>query len=236
MVNPSLAQQTTDMLAYLEDWHQSLQPFSLRQEVRDPRRAAVFAADLVVGFCSQGSLASPRVHAIVPTAVSVFQKAYHHGVRHFILCQDTHSQDAEEFHAFPPHCIQGSQESQTVEELRALPFSGDFLVMEKNSLHPSLGNSLDRWLDQHLELQDLMVVGDCTDLCVYSVAMHLRLRANAHGYKVRVILPIDAVQTYDMPITSAKALGALAHPGDLFHLLFLYHMALNGIQVVKTIL
>ena len=61
------------------------------------------------------------------------------------------------------------------------------------------------------------------------------LRANAHDYKQRVILPADAVQTYDMPIATAKEMGTLAHPGDFFHLVFLYHMALNGIQVVRTV-
>lgn len=195
----------------------------------------MFAADLVEGFCNKGSLASPRIQAIVPDAVRLFQQAHSHGIRSFVLCQDTHSPGAEEFHAFPPHCIRGTEESQTVGELRALPFSNEFLVVEKNSLHPALGNNLDRWLDGHRDLRDLIVVGDCTDLCVYSVAMHLRLRANAHDYAQRVILPADVVQTYDMPTETAKDLGAMPHPGEFFHLVFLYHMALNGIQVVKTI-
>ncbi len=235
MATRELPQQTSEILGYIQAWYDGLQPFSLAREVREPHRAALFAADLVAGFCSVGSLASPRIQGIVPAAVRTFQRAHSHGVRRFVLCQDTHSPDAEEFYAFPPHCTAGSEESQTIQELRDLPFSGEFLVVEKNSLHPSLGNTLDRWLDQRQELQDFIVLGDCTDLCVYSVAMHLRLRANAHDYKQRVILPADAVQTYDMPIATAKELGAPAHPGDFFHLVFLYHMALNGIQVVRTV-
>ena len=116
----------------------------------------------------------------------------------------------------------------------ALPFSDQFTVVEKNSLHPALGTTLDPWLAAHPELRDLIVVGDCTDLCAYSLAMHLRLRANAFDLgDQRVILPANAVDTFDMPIAQAREVGVLAHPGDFFHLVFLYHMALNGVQVVR---
>ena len=33
----------------------------------------------------------------------------------------------------------------------------------------------------------------------------------------------------------ANAIGAFPHPGDFFHQVFLYHMALNGIQVVRAL-
>lgn len=191
---------------------------------------------MVVGFCSQGNLASPRVAGLIPNVVDLFCRAHAHGIRHFVLVQDTHSQDAPEFRSFPPHCIRGTEESQTIPELQALPFSSEFTVIEKNSLHPSIGTGLERWLEHHPELRDLIVIGDCTDLCTYSLAMHLRLRANAYGLKEqRVVVPANAVDTYDMPIDTAREVGALAHPGDLFHHLFLYHMALNGVQVVRAI-
>ena len=50
----------------------------------------------------------------------------------------------------------------------------------------------------------------------------------------RVILPANAVDTFDMPIEVAEEVGAFPHPGDFFHRVFLYHMALNGIQVVSA--
>jgi len=236
MAAESLIQQSAPFMEYLEAWYRALRPFSLREQVQQPERAAVFSADMVVGFCSQGDLASPRVAGLIPSVVDLFRHAHGHGIRHFVLVQDTHSQDAPEFDAFPPHCVRGTEESQTIPELQSLPFSGEFTVIEKNSLHPSIGTGLEQWLEQYPELRDLIVVGDCTDLCTYSLAMHLRLRANAYGLKEqRVIVPADAVDTYDMPFDTARQVGAMAHPGDFFHLLFLYHMALNGVQVVRTI-
>ena len=191
---------------------------------------------MVVGFCSQGNLASPRVARLVPPVVELFRLAHDAGIRLFVLAQDTHSEEAPEFRSFPPHCVRGTEESQTIPELQGLPFSSEFVIVEKNSLHPAIGTGLDQWLEARPELRDLIVVGDCTDLCTYNLAMYLRLRANAYGLAdQRVILPANAVDTYDLPMEVARDSGAFAHPGDFFHNVFLYHMASNGIQVVRAV-
>ena len=236
MTSASLVQQSEAFLEHVDRWFQELPVFSIDEELTHPERAAVFSVDMVVGFCSQGSLASPRVASLIPTVVELFHRAHSAGVRNFVLAQDTHHEDAPEFRSFPPHCVRGTEESQTVPELREMPFSGDFFIVEKNSLHPALGTTLDQWLEAHQGLQDLIVVGDCTDLCTYHLAMHLRLRANAFGLaEQRVIVPANAVDTYELPIEVAKEVGAPPHPGDFFHRIFLYHMALNGIHIVSAV-
>jgi nicotinamidase-related amidase len=80
-----------------------------------------------------------------------------------------------------------------------------------------------------------IVVGDCTDICVYQLAMHLLTWANARDLEWRVIVPEDCVQTYDLPLETANQVGAKPHPGDLLHQVFLYHMALNGIEIVRSV-
>jgi nicotinamidase-related amidase len=100
----------------------------------------------------------------------------------------------------------------------------------------SIGTGLDDWLADHPEVTTFLVVGDCTDLCTHQLAMHLRLRANAfnlHG--VRVILPIDGVDTFDIPVKVAEELGIMPHHADLLHLIFLYNMAENGVEVVTKL-
>jgi nicotinamidase-related amidase len=94
---------------------------------------------------------------------------------------------------------------------------------------------LGAWLDEHQNLSAAVIVGDCTDLCVHQMAMHLKLYANAYNLKMRVIVPENAVQTYDMPLETAKQIGSLPHDGDVLHLMFLYHMRLNGVEVVREI-
>jgi nicotinamidase-related amidase len=105
--------------------------------------------------------------------VGVFRRA--HGIRHFVLVQDAHHPRTPEFLAFPPHCVRGTEEAHTIAELQALPFADLFTIIEKNSLHPALETEFDRWLEAHPGVHTAIVVGDCTDLCVYQLAMHLRL-------------------------------------------------------------
>ena len=78
-------------------------------------------------------------------------------------------------------------------------------------------------------------MGDCTDLCVYQLAMHLRMRANAlNRSRFSVVVPANTVDTFDIPEFPATA-PTSAHPGDFFHEVFLYHMAQNGVRIVREI-
>jgi nicotinamidase-related amidase len=228
-----MSAKDNSFLDWLNRWENDLPEMALAEVVSDPARVGVLSVDLVKGFCTEGPLASPRVAGIVPAAVRLFQRAHDLGVRHFLLPQDTHDADAVEFSAFAPHAVEGTSESETIDELKALPFSDTFRIIPKNSISSNIGTGLGDWLQAHPEVTTFIIVGDCTDLCVYQVAMHLRLRANVMGLRdARVIVPADCVQTYDMPVDVAAGLGILPHDGDYLHTVFLYHMALNGIEIV----
>jgi len=234
-----LISDSRPFVEWLVKWYNSRPTLELAKVVTEaggPDKVAVMAVDVTTGFCSEGALSSERVGRIVRPIARLFDLAHGLGVRHFVLPQDTHAPDAVEFGSYPAHCVRGSDESQTVVELRSLPFSELFTILEKNSLSVSIGTGLDDWLADHPEVTTFLVVGDCTDLCTHQLAMHLRLRANAfnlHG--VRVILPIDGVDTFDIPVKVAEELGIMPHHADLLHLIFLYNMAENGVEVVTKL-
>lgn len=231
-----LIEQSKPFLNYVVGWKGSLQPLDLASVLEGrPERAVVITVDVTNGFCYEGPLASPRVAGIVQPIVALFQRAHELGVRHFILPQDTHDPEAVEFDSYPPHCVRGSNQSQTVPEIKELPFADLFITMPKNSIDSSLGTDLDPWVDDHPEVDTFIVVGDCTDLCTYQLAMHLRLRANAFNRHVRVIVPEDCADTYDLPVSVAQEIGAVPHDGDLLHHIFLYSMMLNGVEVVASV-
>lgn len=229
-----LARRSTPFLDYLEAWYANLPQVDLATIVGNtPERVALCSIDMINGFCKEGPLAGPRVGALIEPVVQLFQYAYDLGVRAFVLTQDTHDPATPEFAAYPPHCLAGTAESQTIRELAELPFADQIVVIEKNSLSSHLGTRFGSWLAEHPQLDTFVLVGDCTDLCVYSAAMHLRLEANALNLKRRVIVAANAVDTFDTPVEVARNLGIYAHDGDLHHVLFLHHMAQNGVEVMN---
>jgi nicotinamidase-related amidase len=229
-------EKSKPFLSYLVDWKESLPSLSLVEVVKaQPAQVAVISVDVINGFCYEGPLASPRVANLVEPITKLFKKSYAVGVRNFIVTQDAHAPDSVEFESYPPHCIRGTSESETVEAFKDLPFWDLFTVMPKESIDSAIGTGLDSWLDDHPKVDTFIVVGDCTDLCTYQLAMHLKLRGNAANKKVRVLLPVDCVDTYDLSVDVAKEIGAVPHDGDFLHAVFLYSMMLNGIEVAAKI-
>lgn len=235
MNNNSLAQHSQAFLDYLEAWLGGLPVMPLTSAMPDPARSAIISVDVINGFCYDGPLSSPRVATIVAPIASLFERAWQHGLRHILLTQDTHEPQAVEFAQFPPHCVRGTPESQTVDAFRRLPFFSQITVLEKNSIASGLNKGFSEWLDRHPEIDTFITVGDCTDLCTYQLAMHLRLDANARQLKRRVIVPVNCVDTYDRTLAVAAEQGGLPHPANLLHAVFLYHMQLNGIEIVSEI-
>jgi nicotinamidase-related amidase len=235
-----LLEQSRPFLGWLVHWYDERPTLTLEQILEEtgaePARIAVLAVDVTTGFCHKGALASERVGDIVGPIAHLFERAHSLGVRHFLLPQDTHSEDALEFESFPPHCVRGTDEPVIVPELQSLPFSDLYFIMEKDSISSNLETDLEEWLDMRPEVTTFFVTGDCTDFCVYQLAMYLRLRANARNLRdVRVIVPIDTVDTFDIPVPVAAEIGAMPHPAPLLHRIFLYSMAQNGVEVVAEV-
>jgi len=234
-MEPNLSQRSKPYLDHVEAWLENLPVLSAAALLAEPERAAITAVDIINGFIRFGSLASPRVERIIPNVVRIMQAAWGLGVRNILHATDRHEPDAVEFNAFLPHCVQGTAEAEPVDELKALPFAGSILNIPKNTIASGMQTELEDWVLVHPEVDTFIVVGDVTDLCVYQLAMYLRLDANARNLQRRVIVPENCVQTYDYPAAAAETQGGFAHDGDLLHAVFLHHMALNGIEVVRDI-
>jgi nicotinamidase-related amidase len=223
-------------LAYLEEWYNTLAPLPLAEVIAgQPERVALISIDVINGFCKSGPLASERVGRLAQPVADLFQRAHDLGVRNLALTQDTHDPTTPEFLAYPPHCLRGTAESEAVDELKALPFYTDIAIFPKNSISSHLSTGLGAWLRERPQVDRFIVVGDCSDLCTYQAAMQLRLEANAANLARRVIVPAAAVDTFDTPVAVARDLGIKAHDGDLHHVLFLHHMASNGVEVVEQL-
>ena len=233
MNNKVLSETSKPFLQFLETWQNELPRYNLVDVISHPERVAILSMDMVNGFCKAGALASPRVNTLIPNICALFTTAWENGVRHIILTQDTHDPDAIEFEAFAPHCVRGTTEAETIIEFKELPFFDRMLIFEKNSISSNINTGLNAWIESHPEVDTWLLVGNCTDICVYQSALFLRLQANELRLRRRVIIVQDCVNTYDLSVETAKALNTMPHDGDFFHTTFLYHMALNGVEVVQ---
>ena len=102
--------------------------------------------------------------------------------------QDTHAADDAEFAMFPPHCIAGSGEEEIIAELAELAAAARVVVKRRYSafFETDLAEQL-----QELQPDEVVVMGDCTDICVLHTVSGLRNR----DYTVEV--PADCVASFD---------------------------------------
>jgi nicotinamidase-related amidase len=231
-----LRKSSEPFLDYLDHWYSALPVISFDSLLKEipSDQTAVLSVDVVNGFCKSGNLASPRISRIVNPIVQLFRNAEEQGIRQYVLLQDTHPADSKEFQIYPPHCVEGTEESQTVQELCDLPLSRKFKVIPKRTINPGIERSLGAWLDENDALRQFLVVGDCTDICVYLLALYLKTRSVARNVAMNVVVPANCVDTFEIPM-GPETNAPLPHPGDLTHYFFLYHMQLNGIKVVAEI-
>jgi nicotinamidase-related amidase len=210
-------------LTDLETWLQNLKTIKL--QTLEPMETAILSVDVIEGFCRVGLLASPRVEAIIPKIVDLIQNAESRGIKDIAFIQDAHPENAEEFGAYPPHCIKGTLEARAASELENLPNWNNYAHFEKNSISSLESTKLIAWLEERPYLKNIICVGDVTDLCLYSLAIGVKLRSLAQGLGQRIIVPENCVQTWDSP----------DHPGDLYHAMFLFQLKRNGVEIVSSI-
>lgn len=224
MDTATLTTQATDQAKLLSDWLKGLP--SLELSSLEPQRTALVSVDVIEGFHRTGALASPRVEAIIPNVVALVEGLDTLGVSRdqIAFVQDHHPENAQEFEVYPPHCIRGTEEAEAVSELQELSHWSEYRHFKKNSIASHTSEGFNTWLEG-LEVNTVVAVGDVTDLCLFTLALHLQTRNLARGLGQRIIVPENCVQTWDAP----------DHPGDLYHALFLHQLARNGVEVTKKI-
>ncbi len=224
-----------EFLDWLAEWKNNLPNIVLSKLLINPDRTALVSIDMVNGFCHQGSLASENVKSIIPAVVTLMKKLNDSGVTRFLLFQDTHDAKAEEFKAYPPHCIKGGEESQTIPEYLDLPFADKFKVFEKNSVSALQNTHFSDWLAKNKQIDTFIMVGNCTDICIYQAVLELITEANSLNIARRIVVPENCVATFETSLETARKIGAMPHDSVLLHDVFLYSMKLNGAEMFKSI-
>jgi nicotinamidase-related amidase len=184
----------------------------------DLSKTDLFIIDMNNGFAKEGALYSPRIEALI-NPIYKFVNSISEMVHSIIAFTDCHEKDCLEFESYPPHCLNGDVECEIVDELKLI---NNIKIIKKNSTNGffALDNtSFD-------EVENIIIVGDCTDICIYQFATTLNSYFIHNNIKKNIIVPINLVDTYDI--------GGI-HPAHLLNLVFFNSMIQNGIKVVKEI-
>ena len=208
---------------------------ALNEALPEPENAAIISTDVINGFLYEGPLASPRVAQIDKPITDLMKAAWSCGMRDILLVQDAHSENSPEFDAFGQHVIGGTHQAGATDRIKNLHFYDQLTTIYKDSIHVALNNGFDEWMYARRHLKTFIAVGDVTDLCLYNLATYLRFWANAYHKERRVIVPANCTQTWHLSVDDARDAPGMPHHGDMLHATFLYHLGLNGIEVVKEI-
>lgn len=185
------------------------------------KQTALVIVDMVNGFVREGMLKSPRVEGLIPEIVEL-SKACDEMCITKLAFADCHTKASPEFDAYPAHCMIGTSEGEIVDELREI---GGYTLIPKNSTNGFLEEAFQKWFKENKHIDTFIITGDCTDICVQQFAITLKTWFNMQNKKVRIIVPINAVETYDLGL----------HKGDLMNVMALYNMMINGIEVAQEV-
>lgn len=193
---------------------------NLEYELND--KSVLIVVDINNGFAKMGSLSSERVNDIIPQIekdIMLFNELN----LPVIAFTDCHSENAVEFKYYPKHCVANDIESLIVEELSKYKLD----IIKKNSTNGFLAPKFQEKLKVLIEkgFNNFIVTGCVTDICVKQFALTLRAYLNEFDLNGDVIIPVNAVETFDSPI----------HNANLMNLLSLLEMKSNGIVLVNDI-
>ncbi len=157
---------------------------------------AVFLIDMNVGFCEKGKLADPTIKHIVPNIIPIIRTVLEKGEGLFVV-NDSHTSNSVELKRYPEHCL-GDEESRTIKELAIYEEYANRLFM-KNSTCALFAPGMMEMLMEMVNLRRVIIVGCCTDICIQNFAIALRNFFDEVNMDVDIIVPKDAVETYDIP-------------------------------------
>jgi nicotinate phosphoribosyltransferase len=150
---------------------------------------------MVRGFLEEGNplFCGEAARRIIPNMQRLLQREIAQGSKVFYIC-DTHAPDDQEFKVFPPHCIEGSSETELIDEIAQYP--GE--IITKNRYSAFFNTNLDEKL-RALQPEKLIVCGVCTDICV------LHTVSDAHNRNYEVEIPVDCVASLGARLARSPA-------------------------------
>lgn len=152
--------------------------------------------DMINGFVKEGNLADSSISNITDENVRLANMFIKNN-EPVIAFRDCHKINSLELNTFPEHCISGTNEVELVDELKVL--QNQFTVIDKNSTSGFVVPEFMKYINNIEDLKEVVITGCCTDICIMNLAIPLKNYFNEINKNIDVIVPKNAVDTYNIP-------------------------------------
>lgn len=176
------------------------------EELKELKRLLI-VVDMVKGFKEKGNMAITDVDYIDSEVVELVREFLRYG-DDVISIQEGHTENSQEFKDFPRHCILGTEEAELIDCLK--PFEKRMKVIRKNSTCGYVTKEFQEYLENKQNFMEVVIVGVCLDICVINMAIPLKMYLNEHNIDCPVIVPMNAVETFDSPNHNREEYKVLA--------------------------
>ena len=192
----------------------------MKKELEELKKLLIIV-DMVNGFVKEGNMADPSIAHIIPEQRRLIEQFFkeREGIAFIIDC---HEEKCSEFKKFPIHCVKGTSEAELVAELKQ--YEKECLVYLKNSTSAIFAPNFMNDIEKMKKLREVVITGCCTDICVTNLAIPLQNYFDQKDLNVKIIVPTNAVETYDAPY----------HNREEYNNMAVKFLEQAGIQLVKS--
>ena len=161
------------------------------------KKKMLVVVDMVNGFINEGAMADKNIASIIPEQIRLIEEFKKEGYE-IVFIKESHNADSKEFLKFPPHCIEGTSEAEIVDEFK--PYLDDATIYSKNSTSGIFADGfIEDFNERFASVDEVVVTGCCTDICITNFALPLTNYADQNDRELKVVVPANAVSTYDAP-------------------------------------
>ena len=156
----------------------------------------LIVVDMVNGFVYNGPLHDIECSKIIPRQKEIIDDYLDNGDL-VVFIKDTHTKDSTEFSRMPIHCLENTDESELVPELREYVGRDNVITINKNSTSFNEEPEFRDLITNLVNLNRVDEIGVCTDICDFNGIMGLANRLNQENRDVSIYVHEDAVATFN---------------------------------------
>ncbi len=167
-----------------------------KEKLRNTSRLLIIV-DVINGFLTTGVLHDKYINRITPHIIKLLKNEFINEDDLVIFGNDAHTENAVEFKRFgnTKHAVKDTYEAEVVDSLK--PFVEGAWVINKNSTSLYVTDEFRDALGEMDSLKEVVIVGDCTDMCVMDLALPLMKHFEERDREVRIVAPTDHTETFE---------------------------------------